>query len=351
MKRLGISAIAATMMLGLSVQADAQEYQWTMATLAPSENSIYFTIFAEPLAANIEELTNGRVVITPYPAGVLAPAFEVYSAVQDGIADVGNTWPGYIVNQDPTNSLLSAHPGGMGPAAYLTWLYEGGGQELWQEFRRETMGLHVLVAGAGPTEIHFHSRRAVREIADLEGLRVRMSSAAADIMTGFGAAPLNLPGHEIYTALERGTVDAAEWSTPAENMVAGLHEAAPYASVPGIHQPSFAFEFLIPTSVWDELPDDIKSQIEAAAKLTTFEAYYAWAARDVDALEQLAASDSVELVQLSDDYLQAWREAGQQWAEDRAQDNEWMRRVADSYYGFLSKWEDNARLHLNQKAR
>ena len=350
MRRFALGAIAGAAMLGVAAQADAQEYEWTMATLAPSESSIYFTLFAKPLAENIERLTNGRVVITPYPAGVLAPAFEVYNAVQDGIADVGNTWSGYIVNQDPTNSVLSAHPGGMGPAAYLTWLYEGGGLELWQEFRRETMGLHALVAGAGPTEVHFHSSRKVTEIEDLKGLRIRMSSAAADIMTGFGAAPLNLPGHEIYTALERGTVDAAEWSTPAENMVAGLHEVAPYAMVPGIHQPSFAFEFIIPAKVWDELPDDIKSQIEAAAKLTTFEAFNAWTARDVDALEKLGQLENMELVQLSDDYLHAWREAGEKWARDKSEGNEWMTRVTNSYYDFLKKWEDNARLHQNQKA-
>lgn len=348
MRGLKVSALAATVLIGASAQAAAQEYEWTMATLAPSENSIYFTLFAQPLAENIERLTNGRVVITPYPAGVLAPAFEVYDAVQDGLADTANMWPGYIVNQDPTNSLLSAHPGGMGTDAYLTWLYEGGGLELWQEYRRDTMGVHSLVAGAGPTEVFIHSNRRVSELEDLDGLRVRMSAAAADIMTSYGAAPVNLPGNEIYTALERGTVDAAEWSTAAENIVAGLDEVAPYAIVPGIHQPTFAFEFFLPADVWDALPEDIQGQIEAAAKLTTYEAYQAWTARDIEAMEQLNASENVEVVHLSQEFLDGWREAGQKWAEEKAEGNEWMQRISESYYGFLETWESNAAMHLNQ---
>ena len=351
MKKLTKGMMAAAAVMGMTAQANAAEYEWTMATLAPSETSIYFTQFAQPLAENIERLTNGRVKITPYPAGVLAPAFEVYDAVQDGLADTGNIWPGYIVNQDPTNSLLSAHPGGMGPESYLTWLYEGGGEALWQEFRRDKMGLRAMVAGAGPTEIFIHSRRPVSEIEDLDGLRVRMSAAAADIMTSHGAAPLNLPGGEIYTALERGTVDAAEWSTPAENIVTGLHEAAPYVIVPGIHQPSFAFEFIMPAETWDSLPEDIQYQIEAAAKLTTFEAFHAWAAQDIDAMKVLNESDDVEVVRLSDDFLRTWRESGQAWVEERAEDNEWLARFAESYYGFLSDWEGNAILHTNRQAQ
>jgi TRAP-type mannitol/chloroaromatic compound transport system substrate-binding protein len=316
--------------------------------LAPSETSVYFQLFAVTFADNVERLTGGRVQITAYPAGVLAPAFEVYEAVQDGRADVGNTWPGYLVRQDPANSLISAHPGGMGTDAYLTWLYEGGGQELWQEFRRETMGLHALVTGAGPSEIHMHSRQPVRTTADLEGLRVRMSGAAADILEGFGGAPVTVPGGEIYTMLERGAVDAAEWSTPAENMVLGLHEIAPYAIMPGIHQPVFAFDFVMRAEEWDALPDEIKTQIEAAAKLTTFEAFHRWVVQDLEALEKLRASD-IEFITVDDEYLEAWRQAGRDWAERHAEDNEWVRRIADSYYEFLDRWEENIEMHLNQQ--
>lgn len=350
MKKLGAGLVAAGIAAAaLAGGAQAQEYNWRMATLAPSETSTYFQLFAVPLVENIERLTAGRVEITAYPAGVLAPAFEVYDAVLDGRADVANIWPGYIVNLDPANSLLSAHPGGMGTDSFLTWLYDAGGEELWQEFRREEMGLASMVAGAGPTEIHMHSNRPVREISDLEGLRVRMSGAAAQVLSSFGGSPVTLPGGEIYTTLERGAVDAAEWATPAENIILGLHEIAPYIIVPGIHQPAFTFEFIMLADAWDALPEDIQFQIQAAAKLTTYESLSAWTMADIEALKQLRAMDGVEFITVSDDYLQAWREGGQQWAEERAQDNEWVRRISESYYSFLEDWENNVQMHLNQK--
>ena len=330
--------------------AHAQEYRWRMATLAPSETSVYFQYFAVTLAENVAKLTDGRVQITPYPAGVLAPAFEVYEAVQDGRADVGNTWPGYLVRQDPANSLLSAHPGGMGFDAYHTWLYEAGGQELWQEFRRDVMGLHALVAGSGPTEVFLHSNRPVRSLTDLDGLRVRMSGAAADIMESFGGAPVTVPGSEIYTMLERGAVDAAEWATPAENVVLGLPEIARYIIMPGIHQPAFAFDFIMRADDWDALPDDIKTQVEAAAKLTTYESFLSWTYADLQALQELRAGGN-EFVSLDDEFRQAWREAGEEWARRHAEDNEWMARIAESYYDFLAAWEENMELHINQQRR
>jgi TRAP-type mannitol/chloroaromatic compound transport system substrate-binding protein len=344
----GLSAIGliATATSGVS----AQEFSWRMATMAPSETSTYFRLFAQPLAENIAKLTNGRVEITPYPAGVLAPGFEVYDAVLDGRADVGNTWPGYIVNQNPANSLFSAHPGGMGVDVFLSWLYAGGGQELWRDFRREELGLYSVVAGAAPGEIHMHSHKPVKEIADLAGLRMRITGAAAEILTNLGGAPVTVPGNEVYTMLERSAVDATEWSTPADNVNMGLHEIAPYVIIPGIHQPSLAFEFVMPAATWNKLPADIQEQIEAAAKLTTFTAYEAWAAEDLEAMQTLHASN-IEIIRLSEEYLDAWRTAGREWTEEKGGDNEWVRRISESYYGFLEAWEENMQYMLVNQPR
>lgn len=347
MKLLTKISVAACILSGSTLASVAQEYNWRMATIAPSETSVFFRLFAQPLAENIEELTNGRIKVTPYPAGILAPAFEIYDAVKDGRADVGNTWPGYIVNQNPANSLFSAHPGGMGVDSFLTWLYAADGQELWRDFRREELGLYSVVAGADPGGIHMHSHKPVREVADLAGLRMRIAGAAADVLTSLGGAPVTVPGGEVYTMLERGAIDAAEWSGPAENVNMGLHEIAPYMVIPGIHGPSGAYEFIMQGEAWDALPEDLKTQVEAAAKLTTLEAYNAWLREDMLAMEKIQSSD-VEIIEASDEYLDAWREAGLKWAEDRSADNEWLQKVSKSYYSFLNNWEENmGYLHIN----
>lgn len=347
MKVLGKIAIAMGLLGSSTLTSAAQEYTWRMATIAPSETSLFFRLFAQPLAENIEELTNGRIKVTPYPAGVLAPAFEIYDAVTDGRADVGNSFPGYLINNNPANSLLSSHPGGMGVDSFLAWLYAADGQELWQEFRREELGLFSAVAGAAPGDIHMHSQKPVRTVEDLEGLRMRISGAASEILSMLGGAPVTVPGGEVYTMLERGAIDAAEWSSPAENMAMGLHEIAPYMIYPGVHQPSVAFEFVMDGEAFDALPDDLKVLVEAACKLTTLEAYQAWAQEDMVAMKQLKDS-GVEMIELDQAYLDAWREAGIQWTEEKGGDNPWVQRISESYYTFLNDWEGSmSHLHFN----
>lgn len=349
MKVLGQIAVVACLLGSSTLASVAQEYNWRMATIAPSETSVFFRLFALPLAENIEELTNGRIQVTPYPAGVLAPAFEVYDAVRDGRADVGNSFPGYLVNSNPANSLFSSHPGGMGVDSFLTWLYGADGQQLWRDFRREEMGLYSAVAGAAPGDVHMHSQKPVRTVEDLQGLRMRITGAASEILTMLGGAPVTVPGGEVYTMLERGAIDATEWSGPAENMLMGLHEIAPYVVIPGIHQPSVAFEFVMDGAAFDKLPDDLKILVEAACKLTTLEAYQAWAREDMIAMTKLKDSN-VEIIQLDKAYLDAWREAGRQWTEEKGGDNAWVQRISKSYYTFLNEWEASMDyLHINAR--
>ena len=332
---------------GAHAQAQ-QNYKWRMTTLAP-ETSIYFTLFAKPFAERVKQMTNGQVEITPFGAGVIAPAFKGYEAVQDGLCELVNSWSGYLVNKDPANALLAGHPGGMGPEAYLTWVYEGGGLKLWQDFRRETMGLHTLVVGAGPSEIHLNSIKPIRTLEDLKGTKVRTAGAFAEILQRFGASPVTVPGTEIYTMLERKGVDAVEWSTPAENAKMGFQKVAKYVIMPGVHAPSFAFDMAMKKELWDGLPQNVKTTLENAARITTHEAYFKWLAEDLKAMEDLRKSGN-EIVFVDQGYIDGMKKAGRDWAFEKAKDNAWMKRLADSYYGFMDKYEQNAVLVTNQKS-
>jgi len=334
--------LAAAALGGLVSAASAQSTaNWRLTHFA-GETSAFYTMTTLPFIERVSQMTGGRVAITPYPGGVLAPPLEGYNAVRDGIADVGHLTPMYVINVHPANTFWGGHPGGMGPEALVHWLYNGGGAELLAEFRRETSNMHSLILSVGPAEV-WHSHTPIRMPEDLAGLRFRSGSAWATILAEyFNAAPTSVPGSEVYTMLERRAIDVAEWSTPQENIIAGLHNAAPYVITPGAHTPSWAFELVMPAARWDALDAQTQALIEAAAKLSTLETLHAWRVADIAAMEVIRNS-AAEIVELDESMIVAIREAGRAWAyaqveQLETQGDTWMRRVTDSYYGFYDAW-------------
>lgn len=339
MTRLASLAVAGT----LTVSAASAETTWRLTTFA-GETSTYYTAMTLNLIERIEQLTAGEVKIEPYPEGVIAPAFEAYAAVRDGLADVGHLTPLYVVNENPANAIYGGHPGGMTPHMMLGWLYEGGGEELLQELRASE-GMYSLIVSIGPGEI-WHSHVKINTVEDLAGLRFRASGAWAELLGEyFDAAPTTVAGGEVYTLLERRGIDVAEWSTPQENIKAGLQNAAPYIITPGPHTNAWAFELMMPLATWEALDETTQEQVKAAAKLSTMEGLLDWMNDDIDAMKQLKAEGAAELHELPEDVINAIGDAGRKWAEAKATQgeeagNDLMRRVTDSYYSYMDSWNE-----------
>lgn len=312
-----LAALAALMLGSASAQAADPVVTWRMPAAVP-EGSFFYNNFMQRFAANTDRLTGGKVKIQPFGAGVVVPAFKVYEAVQDGIVEAGHSTPSFLVNADPTNAIFASFPGGMGPEGTLTWLYEGGGEKLLQDFRKEKMGLHTMVVGVGTTEILAHSNKPIRSVDDLKGLKYRTSGAWANVLKeSFGAVPTVVPPGEIYTLLQRKGVDAVEWATPSANLSEGFHEVAPYLVLPGVHQPTFVWEVVVKQDTWDKVPAELKGLIEAAAKLTTYESLSHFAAEDVKALEEYRKT-KVEIIELDNQTIGKLRAAGRSWAVETA---------------------------------
>lgn len=341
---LGVSsaALAAT---AAAPSASAQApIRWRVNHFS-GETSMFYTHTIVPFVERINQITAGRLQMQVFPGGVIAPPLEAYKSVEDGLADALQCTPLYIVNRDPVNSFYGGHPGGMPPEMMLHWLYNGGGEELLTQHRRETMGMHSITCSIGPAEI-WHSHKPIKVAADLKGLKFRASGAWAQILNEFfGAAATTVAGSEVYTMLERHGVDVVEWSGPAENLKTGLHNAAPYVIMPGPHTNAFMFELIVPVAKWDALPDDLKVQIKAAAKLATLDTLLMWTTDDIAALKKMRES-KVEFVQADPSLITDIREAGREWAnkriaEQEAKGNPWMKRVSDSYYAFYDDWLKN----------
>lgn len=345
MKKLNI--IAASMLaLATFSPVQAAEYEWKM-TAGVGEGSFLYQNFMERFAQNVSTLTSDRLNIQSFGAGVLAPAFEAYQVVQDGVIEAGHSTPSYLVNQDPTNAIFASFPGGMSPEATLHWIYEGGGEKMLQDFRREEMGLHSLVVGIGTSEIMAHSNVKIETVEDLKGVKYRTSGAfAAVLQEEFGGVPTVVPGSEIYTLLQRKGVDAIEWSTPGANITEGFHEVAPYLIMPGVHQPSFLWEVFVKQETWDALPADLQTLVTAAAKLTTYEGFTRFGDADVKAMAEFRET-KVEMVQMDHAESEKIREAGRNWAKKQAaalnqEGNPRMQEVLDSYLAYQSNWAENS---------
>jgi TRAP-type mannitol/chloroaromatic compound transport system substrate-binding protein len=342
---LGGAALAALAMQPSSRASAQAPIRWRVNHFS-GETSMFYTLTILPFVERIKQITGGRLVLQPFPGGVIAPPLEAYKAVEDGLADAGHMTPLYIVNRDPVNSFFAGHPGGMPPEMMMHWMFKGGGKELLAAHRRETMGMHSIPVSMGPAEI-WHSHKPIKTAADLKGLKFRAAGAWAQILNEtFGAAATTVAGSEVYTMLERKGVDVVEWSGPAENLKTGLHNAAPYIIVPGAHANNFAFEFIVPTKTWDALPADLKVQIEAAGQLATLDCLIAWTLEDMEAMKAIRKGKA-QIVEADPSLIKDIREAGRAWATKRAAEQEakgnlWMKKVMESYYGFYDSWLQNA---------
>lgn len=324
-----------------AVSASAQEVTWRVPTSVP-EGSPFFVNFLERFAKNVTLLTDGAVEVQPFGAGILVPALQVYDGVRDGIVEAGHSTPSYLVNQNPINAIFSGFPGGMGPEAYATWIYEGGGKEMLQDIRTAD-GFKSLVVGIGSSEIMAHANKPIRTADDLKGLKYRTSGPWAEVMRDyFGAVPTVVPPGEIYTLLERKGVDAIEWGPPSGNLPEGFHEAAPYIIIPGVHQPTFLWEVVLKTETWEALDEKLQSKIEAAAELTTMQSLLNFYDQDMKAMETFRSSKA-EVIELDPAFAEELSAAGLDWIKKTAAAQKdagkpEMSDILDGYIAYMDRW-------------
>jgi len=311
----------------------AAEHKWKMP--ASWGGGPLMEIGAKAFAARVKELTDGRVEITVFPSGTLTKGLDVRTAVAKGVAEAGHTWMGYDWGKDKTTVVFGGFAGSMDTERMLHWLYEGGGLEMQRQYVEERFGLISFPCFARTAEAFLHSRKPVRTLADLKGLKFRTAGAWLEISKGLGAAPVTMPGGEVFAALERGAIDATEWGTLYENKSAGFHKIAKYVIIPGIHQPTAPFEVVINKKAWAKLSDRDKKMVELAAKLVTLESWMKIGHEDAKALEfyKKAGNEIIEL----DPAVQR-----------QAKDNAWFKKVWDSQRAYEKLWE-NASSYRNVK--
>ncbi|WP_296055021.1 TRAP transporter substrate-binding protein DctP [uncultured Amphritea sp.] len=348
-----LKTITASAILGgalLAPLASAADITWKVPSSVP-EGSFFYDNFLKRFARHVGDLTDNQINIRAFGAGVIVPAFKVYESVQDGTVEAGHSTPSYLVNQDPTNAIFAGFPGGMSPEAMMAWLYEDGGAERMQAYRRDKMGLHSLIIGVGTSEVLAHANKPIRKIEDFANLKYRTSGAWAGVLKDYlKGVPTVVPPGEIYTLLQRKGVDAVEWATPGSNLSEGFHEVAPYLIVPGIHQPTFVWEVVVKTATWEQLSAEQQTKVDAAARLTAMEAFLHFENADIKAMDKYREYGT-ETITLDKSVVDEIRGYGQEWMKARAKEqaykgNSSMDSILDEYLSYQQAWSRNSNIFV-----
>ncbi|MEX2629593.1 MAG: TRAP transporter substrate-binding protein [Tistlia sp.] len=284
---------------------------------------------AARLAERITRGSGGRLTVEVFGAGELVPAFEVFDAVASGTAELGHTASLFWAGKMAIAPVFTAAPFGLMPEAHNAWIYYGGGQELWDELYGR-FGVKPYLAGNSGFQMGGWYRRRIDGLEDVKGLKIRMPGLGGEILRRLGAAPLSLPPGEIFTALQTGVIDAAEFLGPWSDVALGLDRAAPYYYWPGFHEPNGSAEALVNRAALEALPDDLRSLVEIACEAENNRGLAEAEWFNAQALQRLEAGGT-ELLQFPADLLQAARRESEDVLDRVADGDPLFGRILESW--------------------
>lgn len=305
---------------------------WKMVTAWPA-NFPGLGAGAAKLAELIGRMSGGRLTVKVYGGGELVPPFEVFDAVSAGTAQMGHSGPYYWKGKAEAVQFFCAVPFGMNAQEQNGWLYHGGGLELWRELYAR-FDLVPFPAGNTGVQLAGWFRKEIASVGDLKGLKMRIPGLGGEVLARLGGAPVNIPGGELFTAMQTGAIDATEWVGPYNDLAFGLHKVARYAYYPGWQEPGPTLECMVNKTAFDALPEDLKAIVEAACRAVNDDMLADYTAANYRALESLVNEHGVQLKKLPDDVLAALREASSAVLEELAAKDEFTRRVYASFKAF-----------------
>lgn len=289
----------------------------------------------EDFAQRVGERSGGRLKIEPLAVNSIVSSSESLDAVGAGILQAQHSGPGYFSGKDAAFALLGDLQGGFeNPEQMQQWMESGGGMQLARElYARYNV---YFVGGVWFGVEALVSKKPIRKMADFKGVKIRAPQGLGqDIFQRFGAAPVNLPGSEVYTALERGVVDASDWGTLSMNQDLGYHKLAPYPMYPGYHSMPMA-DFAVNLSQWNALPDDLKALVEAEVAWFATEMTERNKAAD-EAVLARAGELGFEPIDLPKGERRKFRELARGVWEKYAAQSPMARRIFDSQVAFLKQ--------------
>ena len=319
-----------------SQQADKnQSFEWKMVTTWPPGFPV-LQKGAERFADNIRVMSNGRLNIKVYAGGELIPPLQTFEAVSQGSVEMGHGSAYYWAGKVPEAQFFSTVPFGMTARGMNAWLYDGGGLELWREIYKP---FHVIPFPLGNTGVQMGGwfNKEINSLEDIKGLKMRIPGLGGKVLAKAGGNPILLAGSEVYTALERNTIDATEWIGPYHDQRLGLYRAAKHYYYPGWHEPGTVLELTINQRAWETLPTDLQAIISNAAQAENLRMLSEMEQKNMAALEQLRKREGIEIHRFPNEVLSRLKKLTNETLIEEAERDPKFKRVYDAYQNFRKK--------------
>ncbi len=347
-KNAGIAGVLAA---GVAPAVHAQAaVRWRLASSFPKSLDTIFGA-ADTFSKAVKAMSGGKFEVSVHAAGELMPAFGVVDGVQQGSIECAHTAPYYFFGKDETFALGCAIPFGLNSRQMTAWMYEGNGMKLMREFYAKYNIVNFPGGNTG-AQMGGWYRKEIKTLADMKGLKMRIGGFGGKVLEKLGSVPQNIPGGEIYQALEKGTIDAAEWVGPYDDQKLGFNKVAPFYYYPGWWEGGPELDFFINNKAFEALTPEYKAIVEAAAAQahTTMQARYD--ALNPIALKQLVGAKT-KLRPFPKDVMNAafkasmalydelsaknenWKKIYADYSKFRADQNLWFRFTEASFDKFM----------------
>ena len=331
----GLAAGAAMTPALSSAQAAAlPEVKWRLASSFPkSLDTIYGA--AEVMAKRVAACTGGRFQIQVFAAGEIVPGLQVLDAVQNGTVQAGHTAPYYYWGKDAAFALDTAIPFSLNARQTNAWQLFGGGLELFREFYKG-YNIYNIPCGNTGAQMGGWYRKEIKSVADLKGLKLRIGGFAGKVMEKLGVVPQQIAGGDIYPALEKGTIDAAEWVGPYDDEKLGFNKVAKFYYYPGWWEGGPQLVTMVNTKEWEKLPKEYQNILEAACWESNTWMVAKYDAQNPAALKRLIGGGT-QLRAFSKDVMVAAYKASLQVYKEAGEKSPAFKKIYESMVAFRTE--------------
>ncbi len=329
-KHAGLAGVLAAGSAPAFAQAQP-EVKWRLASSFPKAlDTIYGG--AVTVAERCASATGGKFQIQVFAGGEIVPAFGVVDAVQNATVQACHTAPYYFFGKDPTFAFGCAIPFGMNARQQNAWMIHGGGRALYDEFVKD---YNMISFGAGNTGCQMGGwfRKEIKTVADLKGLKFRIGGTGGLPLQKLGVIPQQIPGGDIYPALEKGTIDAAEWVGPYDDEKLGFYKVAKNYYYPGWWEGGPELDVFVNIKAYNDLPKEYQSVLQAACAEANIDMLAKYDAVNPPALKRLIAN-GVKLQPFSNDIMAACYKATQEVYDDIATKNAKFKKIYEPWKAF-----------------
>ena len=324
----------ALMLPGYNIQA-ADSYKLQIQTAVPSA-SIYFQLI-ERMAKRVNDMSSGRLNVEVLPAGAVVGVFEILDAVDKGIVNGGQAWTHYWSGKHPAGLLFSAPTAGLGfgldQLSTMSWLYDGGGNELYQEYFTKILGYNIkgfICMPMGPEPFGWF-KKPWKSLDEIRKMKFRTPPGIpAESFKLIGIPAVSMPGGEIVPAAQRGVIDAAEWISPADDRNLGLSSIWKNYYLQGLHQAISIGDIYVNLDWWKKLPADLKAMFNTAIMSCIADTYNWNVSQNSKALKELVTKEGVKIYDTPPEYVKAYMAAAKKILDKYAQKDAFFKKVLAS---------------------